>query len=50
MLVGQDYWMGTKEMCKRGIATHVIVNGHELTADEYLKELKKKKKLKKNKK
>ena len=46
MLVGQDYWMGTKEMCKRGIATHVILNGQELTAQEYLKTLKKKKKLK----
>ena len=44
MLVGQDYWMGTKEMCKRGIATHVIVQGKELTAKEYLKMLKKKKK------
>ena len=47
MLVGQDYWMGTKEMCKRGIATHVIVDGKELTAKEYLKTLKKKKKAKK---
>ena len=47
MLVGQDYWMGTKEMCKRGIATHVIVDGEELTAQEYLKTLKKKKKAKK---
>ncbi len=44
MLVGQDYWMGTKEMCKRGIATHVIVNGQEMTAKEYLKSLKNKKK------
>jgi len=43
MLVGQDYWMGAKEMCKRGIATHVILNGKELTAKEYLKHLKKKK-------
>ena len=49
MLVGQDYWMGTKEMCKRGIATHVIVNGQEITAKEYLKSLKKKKKSKKAK-
>ena len=47
MLVGQDYWMGTKEMCKRGIATHVIVQGQEITAKEYLKTLKKKKKAKK---
>jgi len=44
MLVGQDYWMDTKELCKRGIATHVIVNGDELTAKEYLKHLKKEKK------
>ena len=43
MLVGQDYWMGTKEMCKRGIATHVIVEGKEVTAKEYLKALKRKK-------
>ena len=44
MLVGQDYWMDTKELCKRGIATHVIVNGDELKAKEYLKHLKKEKK------
>jgi len=50
MLVGQDYWMGTKELCKRGIATHVIVEGKELTAKEYLKRLKDKKKEKKAKK
>lgn len=47
MLVGQDYWMGAKELCKRGIATHVILEGKELTAKEYLKELKKRKKRKK---
>ena len=44
MLIGQDFWMDTKELCKRGIATHVIVEGKELTANEYLKYLKKKKK------
>jgi ATP-dependent protease ClpP protease subunit len=44
MLVGQDYWMDTKELCKRGIATHVIVNGNELTTKDYLKHLKKEKK------
>ncbi len=44
MLIGQDFWMDTKELCKRGIATHVIVNGKELTAKEYLKYLKRKKK------
>ena len=47
MLVGQDYWFDSKEMCKRGIATHIIVNGKELTAKEYLKSLKKEKKSKK---
>jgi len=44
MLIGQDFWMNTKELCKRGIATHVIVNGKELTAREYLKYLKRRKK------
>jgi len=43
MLIGQDFWMNTKELCKRGIATHVVVDGKELTAKEYLKSLKKKK-------
>lgn len=44
MLVGQDYWMDAKELCKRGIATHVIVsNGDEVTAKEFLKILKKRK-------
>jgi len=50
MLVGQDYWMDAKELCKRGIATHVIVEGQEITAKEYLKVLKKKKKSQKKKK
>ena len=44
MLVGQDYWMDTKELCKRGIATHVILEGKEITAKEYLKKIKGKKK------
>jgi ATP-dependent protease ClpP protease subunit len=47
MLVGQDYWMGTKELCKRGIATHVVVEGQELTPKAYLKDIKKKKAAKK---
>ena len=50
MLVGQDYWMETKELCKRGIATHVILEGREITAKEYLKILKERKKAKKKKK
>ena len=40
MLIGQDYWMDAKELCKRGIATHVIVAGYELSAQSYLQELK----------
>ncbi len=47
MLIGQDYWMDAKELCKRGIATHVIVEGEEITAKEYLKRIKKAKKSKK---
>ncbi len=50
MLVGQDYWMGAKELCKRGIATHVIIAGKELTAKQYLKELKQEKRAKKEEK
>jgi len=44
MLIGQDYWMDAKELCKRGIATHVITQGEEISAKEYLKRLKKSKK------
>jgi len=47
MLVGQDYWMDAKQMCKRGIATHVIIEGKEISAKAYLKRLKKGKKSKK---
>ena len=50
MLVGQDFWMSAKELCKRGIATHVIIEGQEITAKEYLKILKKQKKENKKKK
>ncbi len=49
MLIGHDYWMDAKELCKRGIATHVIREGEEITAKEYLKELKRQKKEKKTK-
>jgi len=48
MLIGQDYWMDAKQMCKRGIATHVIVDGKEIEAKEFLKLLKKRKKEKKS--
>jgi ATP-dependent protease ClpP protease subunit len=49
MIIGQDYWMDAKELCKRGIATHVILEGKEITAKEYLKILKERKKKKKRK-
>ena len=49
MLVGQDYWMDAKELCKRGIATHVIIDGEELEAKEYLKKVKREKKEQKEK-
>ena len=48
MLLGKDFWMDTKELCKRGIATHVIYDGKEFTAKEYLKLIKQKKKEKRN--
>jgi ATP-dependent protease ClpP protease subunit len=47
MLLGHDFWMDAEEMCKRGIATHVIVGKHQIIAKEYLKQLKKEKKAQK---
>ncbi|MEA3353324.1 MAG: ATP-dependent Clp protease proteolytic subunit [Campylobacterota bacterium] len=44
MLIGKDYWMGAKEICQRGIATHVLYGGKEIKAKKYLKILKKAKK------
>jgi len=43
MLIGQDYWMDAEELCRRGIATHVLVNGKEIKAKKYLKQIKRKK-------
>ena len=37
MLIGQDYWMDAKEMCKRKIATHVVYKGKQVKAKKYLK-------------
>ena len=37
MLIGQDYWMGAKELCERKIATHVVYKGEEIKAKKYLK-------------
>lgn len=44
MLLGKDFWMDTEEMCRRGIATHVVINGKELTAKRFLKFLKEREK------
>ena len=41
MLIGKDYWMTAPEICKRGIATHVLIDGKEIKAKKYLKLLKK---------
>lgn len=41
MLIGKDFWMDVPEMCERGIATHVMVNGELVKAHKYLKTLKK---------
>jgi len=38
--LGKDFWFDTVEMCKRGICTHVNVNGEEIPAKKYLKGLK----------
>jgi hypothetical protein len=32
-----DFWMKPKELCQRGIATHVLVDGKEIKAKKYLK-------------
>ncbi len=44
MIIGKDFWMDVEEMCKRGIATHVICNDKEIKAKKYLKKLKKQRK------
>ena len=40
MIKGKEFWFNTEDMCKRGIATHVIVNGKTIKAKKYLKSLK----------
>jgi len=40
MINGKEFWFNASQMCSRGIATHVIKDGKELTAKQYLKELK----------
>jgi ATP-dependent protease ClpP protease subunit len=41
MLGGKEFWFGAKELCERGIATHVNVDGVMIPAKRYLKALKK---------
>ena len=40
MLNGKDFWMTSKEMLKRNIATHILINGELIEAKDYLKSLK----------
>ena len=41
MIIGRDFWMDVEEMCRRGIATHVIYENQEIKAKKYLKLLQK---------
>ena len=41
MSIGQDFWMSSRELCERKIATHVIYEGKEIKAKKYLKVLRK---------
>jgi ATP-dependent protease ClpP protease subunit len=41
---GKDFWLDHKEMLKRDIATHIMIDGEVKTAEEYIKNSKKKKK------
>jgi len=37
MLDGKDFWMDALEMCTRGIATHIIINGSKVLSTDYVK-------------
>lgn len=37
MIIGKDFWMDAEEMCRRGIATHVIYKEREIKAKKFLK-------------
>jgi len=41
LIEGKEYWMRAEEMLKRGIATHIIIDGIEYEAKKGLKKLKK---------
>jgi serine/threonine-protein kinase RIO1 len=49
MIKGQEFWFCTKEMCERGIATHVNIEGVIVPAKQYLNILKKAKRKAKKK-
>ncbi len=40
MIDGKELWMDHVELCERGIATHVLKDGVEITAKEYLSKYK----------
>ena len=37
LLKGKDFWFDAKEMLKRNIATHILIDGEVIEAKEYLK-------------
>lgn len=47
MLIGKEYWLDAEDMCERGIATHIVIDGVSHEAAEYKKILKQRKKDKK---
>jgi len=40
MTIGQDYWFDADEMLKRGIATHIVIEGELIPSKKYLKKAK----------
>ena len=36
---GKDFWLNTEDACKRGIATHVMIHGEVISADDYLQSI-----------
>lgn len=36
MADGKTYWFNAKQMCERGIATHIMIDGKEIPSKEYL--------------
>ena len=42
MVEGKNFWFDAKDMLERGIATHIVIDGQEMTYKKYKKYLKKK--------